>query len=34
VRKAELEIERYDRRVPGMLSLPLTDNPVDERPSA
>ncbi|MGI5236694.1 hypothetical protein [Dactylosporangium sp. CA-139066] len=26
VRKAELEIERYDRRIPGMPSLPLPDS--------
>ncbi|GAA3234079.1 hypothetical protein ACFO1B_23665 [Dactylosporangium siamense] len=32
VRKAELEIERYDRRIPGMFSVPLTDNGVDEAP--
>ncbi|WP_432977184.1 hypothetical protein [Dactylosporangium sp. CA-233914] len=36
VRKAELEIERYDRRIPGMLSVPLTDsgteNGVEEVP--
>nr|BFE57661.1 hypothetical protein GCM10020063_021870 [Dactylosporangium thailandense] len=29
VRKAELEIERYDRRIPGMLSIPLTDSATD-----
>jgi hypothetical protein len=32
VRKAELEIERYDRRIPGMLSIPLTDDGVEEVP--
>jgi hypothetical protein len=26
VRKAELEIERYDRRIPGMPPVPLTDS--------
>ncbi len=25
VRKAELEIERFDRRIPGLPSVPLTD---------
>jgi multidrug resistance efflux pump len=32
VRKAELEIERYDRLLPGKFSVPLTDNAAEETP--
>jgi hypothetical protein len=31
VRKAELEIERHDRRIPGMPPVPLTDSGTEKR---